>query len=701
LYIIKITGDFVKVVRILLFFSLLWLFFISYGYTKDKSETSLEADKVFVEEDGWIVAEGNVKITYKGTVIEADQAEVNKHERIVRAFGHVYLNEQGDQAQGELLTYNLRKKEGIIFRGKGKTKNFRLKGNNVNDYIYFRGEEASTKPGNFLLDMGDFTTCDRDHPHEHYNMTAKSIDVEPGEKLVAKNVSVYYKGYKIFWLPIMIISLKERERQQFLPQMGYNQFEGFFIKQLINYYINTNHYGSTNISYASKLGVSWGATHNYRVGQTGQGSFSYLRQSSQNIVNNQFSFRHAQNLSDRLTMNYTFNVSKSTGTRLVTNPNINSTINLNYRGDQFNTSFSTRYFKGSSLNQNISFSLTHNHTFFQKFTTNLQVNSVNDSGPNTNDRNQLKLLLTGRSPMGPLNMDFTVDYAGANFIQYYTQKLPNVNFAYVNPIMIGDINIPITTSFGFGYFDEQSSKTKMYRGYLKLNYNRNFTLGEGNNLNISSYLDQTFYGSGEARYILNTNINLSNSFANHYRSQLNFTSNIPDGYSPFSFDGIGSRYHAITYQMELYDESKWRFTLNTGYNITDESFQTLITRFDFRPRNNLIFNFGFAYDLNNHQAQNFDTHLDLQVHPEWRFEYASSYNFVSNSFGNQDFKITKDCHCWLWSLAYRTYRDEFLLQVAIKAFPYETFQIGASPEGPILPILQDIQNQISNPNFQF
>lgn len=683
-------------------FILIFLFSYTCICAKETAETSLEADKISIDEDGWIVAEGNVKITYEGTEIEADQAELQKQERIVRAFGNVYLKEQGDQAQGELLTYNLREKKGILFRGKGKTKNFKLKGNDVSDYIFFRGEETAVEPQNLLLREGNFTTCDRPYPNEHYNMTAGSIDVTAGDKVLARSVNVYYKGYKLFWLPIIIVSLKEREKQEFLPRIGYNQFEGFFVKQLFYYYLSNNNYGSTNIDYASKIGVSYGLTHNYRIGQTGTGSFSYLRQGSQNnIVNNQFNLRHAQNLTDALSMNFSMNVSKSTGVQLVTNPNISSDFTLNYRGEKSSTNFSTRYFKGSSFNTNTSFNLTHSHTFFEKLSTNIQINNVNDGSPTSDDRNQTKLLFTGRSPMGPVNMDFVVDYSGSNYTQYFTQKTPDVTFTQANPLSIGDFVIPINASFSFGHYDEQSTKTKMSRGNLKLNYNQSFNFAEGHNFSISSYMDQTFYGSGEARYIINTNMNLNNNIANHFRSTLNFSSNIPNGFSPFSFDGVGSSYHSMSYQMELYDENIWRFSMNTGYNITNETFNPIVTRFDFRPRNNLIFNFGFAYDLNQHKAQTFDTHLDLTVHPEWRFEYASTYNFYSNQFGNQDFKLTKDCHCWLWSMVYRTYRDEFLIQIAIKAFPYESFKIGASPEGPILPILQDIQSQVSNPAFQF
>jgi len=363
-------------------FILIFLFPFTCVSAQEKVKTSLEADKVSIDEEGWIVAEGRVKITYEGTEIEADKAELQKHERIIRAFGNVYLRDQGDQAQGELLTYNLREKKGILFRGKGKTKNFKLKGNDASDYIFFRGEETSTQPDNLFLDQGDFTTCDMPHPNEHYDMTAGSIDVTPGDKVVARSVSVYYKGYKLLWLPIVLVSLKERARQEFLPRIGYNQFEGFFVKQLFYYYLSNNHYGSTNIDYASNLGISYGLTHNYRVGQTGTGSFSYLRQSSQNnIVNNQFSFRHNQSLTDALTMNFSVNVTKNTGIALVTNPNISSDLTLNYRGEKSNTTFNTRYFKGSSLNTNTSFNLTHSHTFFDTFSTNIQLNNVNDSSP--------------------------------------------------------------------------------------------------------------------------------------------------------------------------------------------------------------------------------------------------------------------------------------------------------------------------------
>ncbi|MEQ8172819.1 MAG: hypothetical protein ABRQ38_28300, partial [Candidatus Eremiobacterota bacterium] len=51
-------------------FILIFLFSCNCIYGQEKVKTSLEADKVSIDEDGWIVAEGKVKITYEGTEIE-------------------------------------------------------------------------------------------------------------------------------------------------------------------------------------------------------------------------------------------------------------------------------------------------------------------------------------------------------------------------------------------------------------------------------------------------------------------------------------------------------------------------------------------------------------------------------------------------------------------------------------------------------
>ena len=853
-----------------------------------KEEAHLEADKVYLDEDGWIIAEGNVKMSYEGVLIEADQAEIHKKERIVRAFGNVYISRnEGEKSIGEFLTYDLRTKEGTIFRAEGQTKNFQMKGEPTEDYIFFRGEEVYNETDNLYLDTGQFTTCDQEHPHEHYRILTTDTEIIPDDKLVAHDVYIVYKGRKIFWVPVVIVSLKEQEvgRQNFLPQMGYNETEGFFVKHNFNYYINPRAYGSIKVDYASKLGVTLGFETYYKVGDTGQGYISYLRQNGQSdIINNQFNFRHSQNLSDNLTMNFTASVTKNSGLTFTQDANINTKLALNYKTEVSNTGLTTSFYRSSSLSENLNFNLTHTQKFFGVVNTNLQVNSINQSSPTSDDRNQLKVLFTGTSPAGPLKMDFKVDYSHANYNQAFLQRVPEFSFSNARPLKyktwfeidqdtinkvktemawleinkdtvesleenfeidrleyieslknikflreqltkklekedfteeeialvldktekidseklssletligksfyaiedetiesleekefspnklealeiiadeelteeelnknledmefteeeieavisyatkvklsgddlsdeltllgftedeidiildnakFGEGTIPINTTFSLGYYDEQSSETTDFRGNLKLNMNKTFNFGTQNSLSWTSSLDQTFYGSGEARYILNNQFVMNNTFGEHFRSQFNFTSRLPNGYSPFSFDGIGSTYNALTYNMEVFNQNSWRLRINTGYNITSESYNPLVTRFDFRPKDNLIFNFAYAHDLNGSGAQTFDTNLDLQLHPEWRFQYASTYNFSSEKFGTQDFKLVKDCHCWLWTLGYRTYKKELIFQISVKAFPSQSFAVGTSEDGPILPLLNDIQN----PNFQF
>lgn len=683
-------------------FSLIIIFIILLSLpalTQEKKEASIEADKVYLEEDGWIVAEGNVKLTYEGTIIEADQVELQKEERIVKAFGHVYITQEGEKNYGEMITYNLRTKEGMLYRVEGQTKNFQLKGESVagNEYLFYRGEEVDVDPKKLILDTGEFTTCDLGQEEEHYHLLAENTEVLPDDKLVARNVYVYYKDKKIFWVPIVIVSLKEKQvgRQNFLPQMGYNQTEGFFVKHNFNYYFNYSNYGSIRVDYASNLGVSLGIENYYKIGESGQGYFSYLRQNGTNdIVNNSFSYRHTQNITKALTMNFDFGLTKNTGLTFVQNPNINSKLLFNYTGNKFNTNFTTSYFKSSSLSKNLNFSLNHRQSF-GKLQTNLQLNSTNSTAPATDDRNQLKFLFTGTMPAGPVNLDLKVDYSHANFSQSFLQKIPELAISQVKPFTFGGATL--RSVFSMGYFDEQSSDTQTFRGNMNLALNKNFNIASGNTLRITSTLDQSFYGTGEARYMWNNQFSLANAFGSHFKSQFDFTSRLPKGFSPLRFDGIGQKYNAFTYRMEIFDKNIWKVNISTGYNITSNNYNPLVARIDLKPKNNIIFNFGFAYDLNNKKAQTFDTKMDLILFKDWRFEYASSYNFLSSKFGNQDFKLTKDNHCWLWSLGYRTYKNELLFQVAVKAFPHQSFEVGTSAEGPILPLIQDIQS----PNFQF
>jgi len=635
-----------------------------------------------------------------GVTIKADVAEMHKERKLIRAAGNVKLLQEGDEANGEQISYDLDKGIGALVRAKGKTQNFQVRGKPTSGYIYFSGEEVLERTEEFSLFKGGFTTCDLPEGKEHYQLTTKNIIIEPGEKLVAKKVSLFYKGHKLFSWPVMVISLKQRKSQPYFPKFGYNKPEGFFVRSKYSYYLGSSQYGYFRFDYATKRGLGFGIDHDYRFSEKSWGKVYYFRQSTHsNVTNNEFRITHNQLLPGDFKITYNFNLTYNTGYYILAKPNISSDIAANKRGKSYNTNVSYRYFTDSGDTSRHSFDFTHSQTFFQSWRTSFKANLLSNKGKNFSSE-QDKYSLEVQKSLGPFDMKILIDNSAGNFTQFLN-KLPEFVFTCKQPIKLLGNAFPIKAIVTLGKYREEPSGINTTRTNFQLSCQNNFRIGKSGNINTSTSLDQSIYGSGEARYVIDHRSTWRQKFGSHINTQINYSCRFPNGYSPFRFDRVGtSKYQTINTEFAFFDkpnEGVWNVNLQTGYNITSHQFQNLATRFQFLPKKNWQMNFSTSYDLNNHRWQTFDTQLDIQLHPQWHVEYNGSYSFLSRRFANQSIRITKDCHCWFYSIIYRSQRKELLLQVAIKAFPFESFNLGVSPEGPILPLPQ----VFTNPNLEF
>jgi len=68
-----------------------------------------------------------------------------------------------------------------------------------------------------------FTDCNEPWPHQHYYFAAEMLKVDPGNTLVARNVTLRFRDVPVFWLPFMVQSLSRGRRSGILmPRFGIN-----------------------------------------------------------------------------------------------------------------------------------------------------------------------------------------------------------------------------------------------------------------------------------------------------------------------------------------------------------------------------------------------------------------------------------------------------------------------------------------------
>jgi LPS-assembly protein len=213
----------------------------------------VDGDKVeYFEKEGRIEAEGNVSITYGDAVLQCDRIEVNTVTREALCEGNVRVNKTEGVLTSDKIRYDYDKKEGEII------------GAIVKAYPFFGAADETVKAegDHYILRNGYITTCDHDEPH--YHLSAKEINVFPGEKIIARNVVAYIGKVPVLWIPYYYQPVMDvKAKVQFIP--GVTSEWGYFLLSAWRAYVHGDSRADILLDYRSKKGFAEGLNFYYNA----------------------------------------------------------------------------------------------------------------------------------------------------------------------------------------------------------------------------------------------------------------------------------------------------------------------------------------------------------------------------------------------------------------------------------------------------
>jgi len=222
-----------------------------------EAEDGIESDL----ETGNIIATNHVRIARNGLVILADKVQYNQLTGALTATGHVTITEKNISYETEVLTYNIKTKEGSssFFHGK------------ITDPIrdgFFRGAGFVTSDQITNVKEIAFTRCALSNPH--YQLKAKrAIITEKAIKL--KHVVLTLYGVPIFYFPSFSIKSQKKKVNKDLeiddaPDLmaGYDSTSGIWLQY--QYHQTLNDYFALDLS--GKVATETKAAFNLGVGYT-------------------------------------------------------------------------------------------------------------------------------------------------------------------------------------------------------------------------------------------------------------------------------------------------------------------------------------------------------------------------------------------------------------------------------------------------
>lgn len=263
----------------------------------EKLPIVIEADELsYSDETGDILAKGNVVITDGGQRMEAELVNGNEKLSEVWVKDKARFSLPGTTLTGTNTLYNYKLRTGSMDSAKGKA-----------DGQYVFGQEISIYPNKIEINNGTTTGCPAKVPD--YHISADRIEIWPGDMLIAYNAKFWIKNTVIFALPKYKKSLKKGEESEF-PRIGYDNDDGFSIRQNVNYPITNRLSAFYNLDYYTKAGYrpSFGlldSETNYSIGVS-QGNF---RDSDGNWIKKKPEFKfsyYPHRLGSKSPVSYTF-----------------------------------------------------------------------------------------------------------------------------------------------------------------------------------------------------------------------------------------------------------------------------------------------------------------------------------------------------------------------------------------------------------
>ncbi|MCM2353467.1 MAG: LPS assembly protein LptD [Pseudobdellovibrio sp.] len=171
-------------------------------------------------EKGIVQISGNVQIIYQNQHFSADFVEINLKKKHAYFRGHVSIQTIEYNIGGDEIALDYYSSQALITNGYVQSNNITFKGKLIEQ----RG------PNTFFVADADYTTCT--NCPSTWSFEGSQIRAELGGYAFLKNTFLKVSNVPIFWLPYLVLPLKNERQSGFLtPEFGYIRNRGLFFSE--------------------------------------------------------------------------------------------------------------------------------------------------------------------------------------------------------------------------------------------------------------------------------------------------------------------------------------------------------------------------------------------------------------------------------------------------------------------------------------
>ncbi|MBZ9714148.1 hypothetical protein [Deinococcus multiflagellatus] len=196
-----------------------------------------------------IIAGESVELRVDDDVVRAKRVEFNRTRRTLTLVGAASYRSAKDaqDLRGENLVVELGQEQ--------------ISGEDVlisDAALEIRGAEVERIPGQLRATGGYFTTCARcGRTPNDYAFRAERLIVYPGDRLVAYRAQVLLADVPVFFLPVLVLPLNDKDRQPRL-EIGRDAVDGYTVQADLPFSIGSSTLGTTLLRYYQNRSPSVG-----------------------------------------------------------------------------------------------------------------------------------------------------------------------------------------------------------------------------------------------------------------------------------------------------------------------------------------------------------------------------------------------------------------------------------------------------------
>ncbi len=247
-----------------------FLFYPGYIYAADSGTKGLASQPIVVNGDNVeystetqeVIAQGNVEIIYKDSKLTCKKLTVNTQTKEGVAEGNARLEDEAGIIEGDKIIYDFQTKTGTIIDA----------GFRSNPYFGKARKIERLGEAEFVARYGYVTTCSFNKPH--YRIGSKQISISSGDKIQAKDNTLYLGGFPLFYLPRVNHTMQD-PLMEVVVIPGKSKDWGLYLLSAWRYSLADNVNGRAYLDYRYKLGWAEGFGLNYSTTYFGRGDYKF------------------------------------------------------------------------------------------------------------------------------------------------------------------------------------------------------------------------------------------------------------------------------------------------------------------------------------------------------------------------------------------------------------------------------------------